>query len=50
MFRTFNMGIGMVAVVDKRHADRALRHLASVGQKAWVLGEIAKGPQGVLLE
>jgi len=43
------MGIGMVAVVDKRHADRALRHLAGAGQKAWVLGEIIKGPHGVVL-
>ncbi|MBN2199227.1 MAG: phosphoribosylformylglycinamidine cyclo-ligase, partial [Candidatus Aminicenantes bacterium] len=31
MFRTFNMGVGMAVVVDRRDAPRALRLLASLG-------------------
>lgn len=44
MFRTFNMGIGMVAVVGKDSVDAALA--ADVG--AFVLGDIVPG-EGVLL-
>jgi phosphoribosylformylglycinamidine cyclo-ligase len=43
MFRTFNMGVGMVAVVDKSHARRAARAFASLGQKAWPIGEVVRG-------
>jgi phosphoribosylaminoimidazole (AIR) synthetase len=39
MFRTFNMGIGMVLVLSPRAAGRALTLLAELGQKAWVIGE-----------
>ncbi|KAK9815080.1 hypothetical protein WJX73_007114 [Symbiochloris irregularis] len=39
MFRTFNMGIGMVAVVDAGDADAALAHLGN----ACVLGHIVEG-------
>jgi phosphoribosylformylglycinamidine cyclo-ligase len=43
MFRTFNMGVGLVAVVDKNEAGRAVRAFASVGQKAWPIGEVVRG-------
>ena len=49
MYRTFNMGIGMVAMVGPDDAARALKHLAKLGQKAWVIGELVKGPRGVVL-
>jgi len=49
MYRTFNMGIGMVAMVGPDDAARALMHLAKLGQKAWVIGELVKGPSGVVL-
>jgi phosphoribosylformylglycinamidine cyclo-ligase len=41
--RTFNMGVGMVAVVDSRDSDRALDLLATRGQAAWVVGTITAG-------
>ncbi len=50
MYRTFNMGIGMAAVVAKRDADTALRRLSKLGQRAWVIGDIARGPHDVVLE
>jgi phosphoribosylformylglycinamidine cyclo-ligase len=38
--RTFNMGVGMVAVVAAEHADRAARLLNERGVAAWVIGEV----------
>ncbi|MEM1190224.1 MAG: phosphoribosylformylglycinamidine cyclo-ligase [Pseudomonadota bacterium] len=43
MLRTFNCGIGMIAVVAATHAEQALATLASEGLTAWVLGEIVSG-------
>jgi phosphoribosylformylglycinamidine cyclo-ligase len=39
MFRTFNMGVGMVAVVSPETADAAL----AAGVGAFRLGEIVEG-------
>jgi phosphoribosylformylglycinamidine cyclo-ligase len=41
--KTLNMGVGMVAVLPPAEADAALRELAALGQRAWVLGEIMAG-------
>jgi phosphoribosylformylglycinamidine cyclo-ligase len=41
MERTFNMGVGMVAVVPPSEADAALELLRHRGVDAWVCGEIA---------
>ena len=38
--RTFNMGIGMIAVVDPAGADAALARLAARGVPAWVCGQV----------
>jgi phosphoribosylformylglycinamidine cyclo-ligase len=43
MDRTFNLGVGMVAIVAASAADAALRLLADRGLPAWVLGEIVPG-------
>jgi len=43
MFRTFNMGVGMVLVLSPRSVGRALTVLAALGQKAWDIGELIKG-------
>ncbi|WP_437505863.1 phosphoribosylformylglycinamidine cyclo-ligase [Sorangium sp. So ce1099] len=40
MRRTFNLGVGLVAVVEKGAADRAIEALAGSGERAWVLGEV----------
>lgn len=42
MRRTFNLGIGMVAVVDKRAEESALAALKDLGEDAWVLGRLSK--------
>ncbi len=40
MERTWNCGIGMVAIVDPSVADLALRSLAARGMSAWVAGQV----------
>jgi len=49
MFNTFNMGVGMSIVVDKKDADKALRILRANGEDAYVLGEVIKSDDGVIL-
>lgn len=43
MERTFNMGVGMVAVVGAEDADRALALLTARHIPAWVIGEVLRG-------
>jgi phosphoribosylformylglycinamidine cyclo-ligase len=40
MFRTFNMGVGMVLIASAAAADAALSTLRSAGEPAWLLGEV----------
>ncbi len=49
MFHTFNMGIGFVAAVSKADADKALKALNEAGEKAFVIGNIEAGNEGVVL-
>lgn len=49
MFNTFNMGVGMSVVVDKNDADAALAVLREHGEAAYVLGEIVKSDEKVIL-
>ncbi|MGQ0383490.1 MAG: phosphoribosylformylglycinamidine cyclo-ligase [Gammaproteobacteria bacterium] len=44
MHRTFNCGIGMVALVAPGAADQALRLLAGAGERATVIGEVVATP------
>ncbi len=49
MFNTFNMGVGMVAVVAKEDAERAVEILRAEGEDAYILGEIIESEEGVSL-
>ena len=49
MFNTFNMGVGMSVVVSKNDADRALEVLRTHGEDAYVMGEIVRSEEGVIL-
>ena len=43
MFNTFNMGVGMVLVVDREDSEEAIRILKENGQDAYMLGEVVEG-------
>lgn len=49
MFNTFNMGVGMIAVVAKADADKALKVLRDAGEKAYIVGEVVEGDEGVIM-
>ena len=49
MYRTFNCGIGMVAIVPGEHAQTAVNLLNSSGETASVIGEVRKGGHGVVI-
>lgn len=49
MFNTFNMGVGMSAVVAKEDADKALAILRANGEDAYIIGEIAAGEERIEL-
>ncbi len=49
MFNTFNMGVGMSVVVGRDDADRAVEILKKNGEDAYILGEIVKSDEGVIL-
>jgi len=48
MFKTFNMGIGMMMFVDKNIAEDVLKTLEDVGEKAYLIGEVVKGDKVIL--
>ncbi|MTI54421.1 phosphoribosylformylglycinamidine cyclo-ligase [Geosporobacter ferrireducens] len=49
MFKTFNMGIGMILIVKKEEAGKLLQSLADMGEKAYTIGEVVQGSPGVRL-
>jgi phosphoribosylformylglycinamidine cyclo-ligase len=44
--KTFNMGVGMIALVDPGSVSTAIARLTARGVDAWVLGEAAVRPEG----
>jgi phosphoribosylformylglycinamidine cyclo-ligase len=49
MFNTFNMGVGMIVVVDKADVDATLSILKANGEDAYILGSIIKNDSKVKL-
>jgi phosphoribosylformylglycinamidine cyclo-ligase len=47
MRRTFNCGVGMVAIVAGEDVERAIAHLAASGETAWQIGQVIPGAQDV---
>ena len=43
LLKTFNCGIGFVVVVAAEDASRTVEILTTLGETAWVIGEIEKG-------
>jgi len=49
MYNTFNMGVGMICAVAKEDADKAIEAIESLGESAYVIGEVKTGDKGVEL-
>ena len=49
MFNTFNMGVGMSIVVKKEDVETALSILKENGEDAYVIGEIVKSEEKVIM-
>ena len=49
MFNTYNMGVGMSIVVDKKDVDTALEILRANGEEAYVIGEIVKSDEQITI-
>ena len=47
MFRTFNMGLGMVLFAPPYYADAVLRRVRKQGHTAWFVGEVREGARAV---
>lgn len=47
MYNTYNMGIGMMLVVDSADADKTIDALVKAGETAYVIGETKAGEKGV---
>ena len=50
MYRTFNMGIGMVLAVPAAGAARVQARMKRDGMSAWIIGEVVKGRREVVLK
>ncbi len=50
MFRTFNMGIGFMIIVDPADADTVISILHNYGEAASLIGNVRKGTQKVVIE
>ena len=49
LYRTFNMGIGMVVIASPEDAGTVREHLGKQGEEFFEIGRIVKGPQSVTL-
>ena len=49
MFNTFNMGVGMSIVVKKADAEKAIEILKDNGEDAYIMGEIIKSDEKVII-
>lgn len=47
MYRTFNMGIGMVLILEPQSVKAIISKLAEFKLKSWVIGEVIKGRKEV---
>jgi len=50
MFHTFNMGVGMVVVVDNSLAEKTIEEFSRLGLKVWSIGKVIKGDKKVVIQ
>ena len=50
MYKTFNMGIGLMIALPKEEAEKAVEALKALGEKAYIVGKITDKHEGVALK
>ncbi|WP_238906921.1 phosphoribosylformylglycinamidine cyclo-ligase [Clostridium sp. YIM B02506] len=50
MYNTFNMGIGFMLCVNREDANKVIEELNALGEKAYEIGYVKAGGEGVCLE
>jgi phosphoribosylformylglycinamidine cyclo-ligase len=50
MYKTFNMGIGIMIAVPKASGEKAVEALKALGEKAYIVGKITDKHEGVALK
>ena len=50
MYNTFNMGIGFVLCVDEKDVNAVIKELHELGEKAYEIGVVTAGGEGVCLK
>jgi phosphoribosylformylglycinamidine cyclo-ligase len=43
LYQVFNMGVGMVAIVEAQQTDAVLRRVRAQQHRAWIIGEVVEG-------
>ena len=50
MYRTFNMGIGMILIVDQKDVETVKENLGNRGEAVYEIGRIVSGDGPVVLK
>ena len=50
MYRTFNMGIGMVLIVSPEEAQRIAAHLKEQGERVYQIGHVTEGAHEIVIK
>ncbi|MCV5647987.1 AIR synthase-related protein, partial [Escherichia coli] len=50
MFRTFNMGIGMIVIVAPEDEPKVRAHVETCGQQCFTVGRVVSGERAVIIE
>lgn len=48
MYKTFNMGVGLIMVVNRAEAEKIVKRFTRLGESAFIIGQIEKGERGVV--
>jgi phosphoribosylformylglycinamidine cyclo-ligase len=49
MFRTFNMGVGMVVIAPPSSVDAVIASVTAAGVRGWTIGRVSAGSGRVVL-
>ena len=49
MYNTFNMGVGLVIAIPREEIGHAKNFLCRAGERAYIIGSVVKGDEGVVL-